>query len=173
MGHGPTAVLDGGLPRWLAEGRPVESGWREAQHGDFKAHFNPALVRTLSAVTAVLATHDAQIIDARPASRFSGEAPEPRPGLRSGHMPGARNLPYALLIAPDGRLREPAEVRAAFEAAGVDLEKPIITSCGSGISAALLALGLATVGRPDAAVYDGSWTEWGGRDDTAVALGPA
>ena len=171
MSHEASFVLDGGLAKWLAEGRPVETGWVTPEHGDFKAHFNPALVRDLAAVRQALATGEAQIVDARPAARFSGAAPEPRAGLRSGHMPGARNVPYAGLVTPSGELAGEQAIRAAFEAAGVDLARPIATTCGSGISAALLALALARIGRDDVAVYDGSWSEWGARDDTPVATG--
>jgi thiosulfate/3-mercaptopyruvate sulfurtransferase len=171
MGHGATAVLDGGLPKWVAEGRPVETGWREPAHGDFKAHPDPSLVRDLDAVRAAVAGGSEQIVDARPAGRFSGQVPEPRAGLRGGHMPGARNVPFSGLVLEGGVLASPEQIYAAFQAAGVDLAGPIITSCGSGISAALLALALARVGRADVAVYDGSWTEWGGRDDTPVVAG--
>jgi thiosulfate/3-mercaptopyruvate sulfurtransferase len=169
MGHDRTFVLDGGLPRWTAEGRPVETGWREPQHGEFKAHPRPALVCGLDRVHAALAG-EAQVLDARPAARFRGEAPEPRPGLRSGHMPGALNLPFSLLIA-DGALLDREALARVFREAGVDLDRPIITSCGSGVSAAVVALALARLGRDDVAVYDGSWSEWGGRADTPVATG--
>jgi thiosulfate/3-mercaptopyruvate sulfurtransferase len=171
MGHARAVVLDGGLVKWLAEGRPVERGWREAAHGDFKARSRPALVRNLEAVRAAIATGSETIVDARSADRYSGEAPEPRPGLRSGHMPGALNLPGSSLVKADGTLLSSEELRTAFEAAGVDLAAPIVTSCGSGISASLLALALARLGRDDVAVYDGSWSEWGGRADTAVVSG--
>jgi thiosulfate/3-mercaptopyruvate sulfurtransferase len=171
MGHARAVVLDGGLVKWLAEGRPVERGWREAAHGDFKARARPALVRNLEAVRAAIATGSETIVDARSADRYSGEAPEPRPGLRSGHMPGALNLPGSSLVKADGTLLSSEELRTAFEAAGVDLAAPIVTSCGSGISASLLALALARLGRDDVAVYDGSWSEWGGRADTAVVSG--
>jgi len=171
MGHDKVFVLDGGLKAWLAEGHPVETGWREAPHGEFKAHPRPALVRDIDQVRAVLASGAEQVVDARPAARFTGETPEPRAGLRSGHMPGARNVPFGALVTTDGTLAAPGEIKAAFEAAGVDLTRPITTSCGSGITACVLALGLARIGRDDVAVYDGSWTEWGGRQDTPVASG--
>ena len=173
MGHVAVAVLDGGLPKWLAEGRPVENGWREPPHGDFKSHPDASLVRTLGQVREALADRSAVIVDARPAARFSGEAAEPRPNLRPGHMPGARNVPFARILSDGGCLQPADEVRAVFAAAGVDLDAPIITTCGSGISAAVLALALAAIGRPDVAVYDGSWSEWGARAETPVAVGPA
>jgi thiosulfate/3-mercaptopyruvate sulfurtransferase len=173
MGHGAVAVLDGGLPKWIAEGRPVESGWREPPHGDFKSHPDASLVRSIEQVRDALAGRSTLVVDARPAARFLGEVAEPRPNLRSGHMPGARNVPFATIVSADGRLRAPDDVRAAFSAAGVDLAAPIVTTCGSGVSAAVLALGLAAIGRSDVAVYDGSWSEWGARADTAIATGPA
>ncbi|MDQ2859423.1 MAG: 3-mercaptopyruvate sulfurtransferase [Pseudomonadota bacterium] len=173
MSHARATVLDGGLPKWLAEGRPVESGWREPVHGAFKARARADLVRDLEGVRAALAAGSEQLLDARPADRFTGQAPEPRPGLRSGHMPSARNLPWSSLVRSDGTLLPAEALRAAFEGAGVDLTSPIVTSCGSGISASLLALALARLGRDDVAVYDGSWSEWGGRSDTPVVLGSA
>lgn len=173
MGHHQVAVLDGGLPKWRVEGRPVESGWRDRPHGDFRSHPDPGLVRNLLQVRDALASHAEQIVDARPAARFAGEAAEPRAGLRSGHMPGARNLPFSGVLTADGRLGSKDDVRAAFMTAGVDLDAPIVTTCGSGISAAVLALALASIGRPDVALYDGSWSEWGGRSGMTVAAGPA
>ncbi len=173
MGHDRVFVLDGGLKKWIAEGHPVETGWREPAHGDFKARATPALLADFETVKAALASGAAQVVDARAAARFRGEAPEPRPGLAAGHMPGARNLPWQELVAPTGELAAPATIRAAFERAGVDLTRPIVTTCGSGISASILALALARLGRDDAAVYDGSWSEWGGRSDAPVATGPA
>jgi thiosulfate/3-mercaptopyruvate sulfurtransferase len=172
MGHADAFVLDGGLAKWIAEGWPVESGWPTPSHGDFKAHFNPALVRDLEEVRAALESGVAQVIDARSSERFAGTAPEPRAGLRSGHMPGAKNLPFGL-VAPGGVLADRAALQGAFTRAGIDLAAPIITSCGSGITAAVLALALARLGRDDAAVYDGSWSEWGSRPDTAVVTGEA
>jgi thiosulfate/3-mercaptopyruvate sulfurtransferase len=173
MGHANVFVLDGGLKKWLAEGHPVEAGWREAPHGEFKAHFRPELVQTLAGVRNVLEGGSAQVVDARSAARFRGEAPEPRYGVREGHMPGAHNAPWSGIVAEDGTLKPPEALRAAFEAAHVDLARPIVTTCGSGISAAILALGLAVLGRNDVPVYDGSWSEWGAADaGTPVATGP-
>jgi thiosulfate/3-mercaptopyruvate sulfurtransferase len=173
MGHAGTLVLDGGLPKWIAEGRALESGWRTPGHGDFRARPDGALVRDLEAVRAALESGAEQMVDARAADRFAGRAPEPRAGLRSGHMPGARNLPWNGVLTADGRLADIPKLRAAFESAGVDLTAPIVTTCGSGVSASLLALALARIGRADAAVYDGSWSEWAARPDTPVAVGEA
>jgi thiosulfate/3-mercaptopyruvate sulfurtransferase len=171
MGHDAVYVLDGGLKGWLDEDHPVETGWPDTPHGEFKAHPRPELVRGLEQVRQVLADGAEQVVDARPAARFSAETPEPRAGLRSGHMPGALNVPSSSLVKADGTLASPRELKAAFDAAGVDLTAPITTTCGSGITACILALGLARIGRDDVAVYDGSWTEWGGREDTPVATG--
>jgi thiosulfate/3-mercaptopyruvate sulfurtransferase len=173
MGHAQTFVLDGGLSKWIAEGRPLESGWRTPEHGDFKARPDGSLVRDLEAVRAALESGAEQVVDARPADRFAGKAPEPRAGLRSGHMPGARNLPWNGVLTADGSLADVSQLRDTLETAGIDLTAPIITTCGSGVSASLLALALARVGRPDVAVYDGSWSEWGARSDTPVAVDEA
>jgi thiosulfate/3-mercaptopyruvate sulfurtransferase len=171
MGHEASFVLEGGLPRWIAEGRPMETGWREPQHGDFRAHPRASLVENLAAVRAALEQGSTQVVDARPAARFRGEAPEPREGLRGGHMPGARNLPWSQVIE-SGALLPAKRLAPLFDEAGVDLRAPIITTCGSGVSAAILALALARLGRLDVPVYDGSWSEWGGLSDTPVATGP-
>jgi thiosulfate/3-mercaptopyruvate sulfurtransferase len=173
FGHGKTFVLDGGLPRWRAEGRPLEHGPPQpVRPGDFAVLTpHPELVRGLDEVREALEQHSEQVVDVRPAARFTGETPEPRPGLRGGHMPGAVNLPVTQLLSPDGRLLDQSELARAFAAAGVDLEGPIITSCGSGVAASTAALALARLGRWDAAVYDGSWTEWGSRADTPVVTG--
>jgi thiosulfate/3-mercaptopyruvate sulfurtransferase len=173
MGHDNVWVLDGGLPKWIAEGRAVETGWPQKPHGEFKSHFRPGLVRSLEEVLTALTDGGAQLLDARPAARFTGEAPEPRPGLRSGHMPGSRSLPSSAVIGDDGRLRPAAELAALFAGAGIDIDRPIVTTCGSGVSAAILALALAKLGRPNVPVYDGSWSEWGARADTPVETGPA
>jgi thiosulfate/3-mercaptopyruvate sulfurtransferase len=172
MGYPKVFVLDGGLPKWQADGHPITDGPGAPIPAEVAPAFRPELVRDLQTVRASLESHAEQLVDARPAARFRGEAPEPRAGLRSGHMPGACNLPFADLLNPDGTMKSADEIAAAFKAAGVDLAKPIVTTCGSGISASLLALALARVGREDVAVYDGSWTEWGGHADTPVVSGP-
>ncbi|WP_309605487.1 3-mercaptopyruvate sulfurtransferase [Phenylobacterium sp.] len=171
MGFAKVRVLDGGLPKWRAEGRAVESACVAPAPTVLHAVFEPALVADLTSVRDLLDRRAAQVIDARPGPRFRAEVPEPRAGLRGGHMPGARNVPFGGLIATDGTMKSADELRAAFDAGGVDLSAPIVTTCGSGISAAVLALALARLGREDVAVYDGSWIEWGGRADTPVATG--
>jgi thiosulfate/3-mercaptopyruvate sulfurtransferase len=160
-GHDDVAVLDGGMVKWLAERRPVESGSMTRPVQTFNARFRPELVRTAAEVEASLGRPDEQLLDARSAARFAGTEPEPRPGLRSGHIPGAKNLPYAELVAPDGTLLPRDELIRKFEAAGIDLDRPVVTSCGSGVSACALALGLEVAGSRRYAVYDGSWAEWG------------
>jgi thiosulfate/3-mercaptopyruvate sulfurtransferase len=169
MGYPNVFVLDGGLPKWRAEGHPVETAEAAPAPAQVTPAFDPALVAQLDQVADVLKTGAAQVVDARSAARFRGEAPEPRATLRSGHMPGALNLPFTDVVAADGTLKPAAELRAAF--GHVDLARPIVTSCGSGVTASVLALALARLGREDVAVYDGSWTEWGGRADTPVVTG--
>jgi len=171
-GHRDVAVLDGGLPKWLKEGRPVEDGKPMPRERHFTARMNQFLVRELDQVRGALDKKREQVLDARSAGRFKGVDPEPRQGLRGGHMPGAINLPYTDLLDPKDKTVLPADrLGSAFAAAGVDMKGPIVTSCGSGITACVLALGLYLLGRDDVAVYDGSWTEWGGRSDTPVATG--
>ena len=171
MGFEKVFVLDGGLRPWRAEGRAVESGEAVPQPTAVSHAFEPALLRNVDDIRALLTSKAAQIVDARSGPRFRGEVPEPRAGLRSGHMPGARNLPFDSLLQADGRMKPAAELAQLFRSAEVDLDQPIVTTCGSGITASVLALALARLGRDQAAVYDGSWTEWGGLPDTPVATG--
>ncbi len=163
-------ILAGGLAKWKAEGRPLEEGAVKRASQEFAVSFDRAGVADLETVRRASAEGSAQIVDARPAARFRGEAPEPRPGVRGGHIPGSFNLPWRQ-IAARGEMRPPQEIAAAFAKAGVDLDKPIITTCGSGVTAAILLLALETAGKKDVVLYDGAWSEWGARTDLPVAKG--
>jgi thiosulfate/3-mercaptopyruvate sulfurtransferase len=171
FGRDEVAVLDGGLPKWRTEGRPVTSGAPKPTPRRFTPRFRPELVRDLGQMKANLVARREQVLDARSRGRFAGTEPEPRAGLRGGHIPGSLNLPYDELYEADGRLRAPDDLREALVSNGLDLEAPVVVSCGSGITASVLALALHRIGRPDIAVYDGSWTEWAGRSDTPVETG--
>jgi thiosulfate/3-mercaptopyruvate sulfurtransferase len=173
-GHDRVRVLDGGLKKWRAEGRPVQSGAVTPGPVTFKATFDPKRVRNIQQMIDNVARGAEQVIDARSGERFEGRVAEPRPGLRSGHIPGSRNLPYNNLFDPDtGAMKPPEELRKAFSAAGVDLDKPVVTSCGSGVSALVLTLALYRLGARGIALYDGSWSEWGLLDGPPIATGPA
>jgi thiosulfate/3-mercaptopyruvate sulfurtransferase len=171
MGFSRVHVLDGGFNAWLVEGRPTEAREPKPRPVTVDPAFDAELVRDLEEVRGLIASGAERIVDARSAARFRGEAPEPRAGLRSGHMPGAANVPFELVGAADGRLRSAVELKDVFESAGVDLARPIVTTCGSGVTASVLALALARLGLDRVAVYDGSWTEWGGAADVPVATG--
>jgi thiosulfate/3-mercaptopyruvate sulfurtransferase len=174
FGHDKVRVLDGGLQKWLREGRPTHSGKVSPKPGRFEAKLDASFVRNKQQLLGNLTTHAEQLVDARPRPRFEGSVAEPRPGLRSGHIPGSRNLPYGELFdVSTGAMRPLDELRKAFVGAGVDLGRPIVTSCGSGVSAAVLTLALYRLGVRGTALYDGSWAEWGLPEGPPVATGPA
>ena len=174
FGHHDVAVLDGGLPKWQAEGRPLNAVVPSPPPRRFTARFDPSLVRDKRALIENLATRREQVVDARAAGRFDASTPEIRPGLRGGHIPGSRNVPYEGVTDPRTRqLKSAEELTKLFRDAGVALDRPIVTSCGSGVTACALALALHLIGHPGAAVYDGSWSEWGLPGDTPIETGPA
>jgi thiosulfate/3-mercaptopyruvate sulfurtransferase len=174
FGHANVRVLDGGLQKWRAEGRPVASGDATPEPATYTASFDPGFVRSRQQIVGNLDSGAEQVIDARPQGRFEGSVPEPRPGMRGGHIPGSRSVPYAGLFDPATGAMKPLEhLRQAFVAAGVDLDRPIVTTCGSGVSALVLTLALYRLGVRGSALYDGSWSEWGQPDGPPVATGPA
>jgi len=174
FGHTNVRILNGGLKKWVAEGRKVESGMVTAKPGKFSATFDARRTRSMQQMIANVASRAEQVIDARANERYQGKVPEPRPGIRSGHIPGSLNLPYNKLFdGATGTMKSLDELKAAFLGAGVKLDAPIATSCGSGVSAAVLTLALYRLGVENPALYDGSWTEWGAADGPPIATGPA
>ena len=173
MGHADIAVLDGGFPKWKAEGRPTDDLPPIIRDRHMMVRRQNHLVKDVTQVSAASKLRDHEIIDARPAERFRGEAPEPREGLRSGHIPGSKNVYFKALLNENGTMKAPKEIISVFQSAGVDLDKKIITTCGSGVTAAVLSLGLSLIGHKDHALYDGSWTEWGQFPTLPIETGDA
>lgn len=173
MGKRDVAVLDGGFPKWQAEGRPIEDLPPVIRDRHMTVQYQNQMTRDVTQVARATKLGSHTILDARAAERFRGDVAEPRPGLRSGHIPGARNVPFATLLNPDGTMKSATALRTVFDAAGADLSRPVITSCGSGVTAAIINLALERIGKSDHAVYDGSWSEWGSYPDMPVATGEA
>ncbi len=168
MGHEEVAVLDGGFPKWKREGRSIEDMITAPYPRHFTPRANNAILRSFEQMKANLATHAEQVIDARGAARFSAKEPEPRPGVRGGHIPGSTNIPYTEFTNADGTLRSPADLAMIFAERGIDTKKPIVTTCGSGVTASIALLALSVLGAKKAALYDGSWAEWGARNEVPV-----
>jgi thiosulfate/3-mercaptopyruvate sulfurtransferase len=173
FGHERVSVLDGGLPKWKAEGRPLDDSPPIVRDRHLTARKDMDMVRDASQIALNVKLRGEQTVDARGPGRFAGTEPEPRPGLRSGHIPGSRNVHYATLLNPDGTMKSVDECRSVFEAAGVDLSRPVVTTCGSGVTAAILSLALERMGHARHALYDGSWAEWGAFDALPIETGPA
>ena len=173
FGAHDVALLDGGLAKWKAEGRPLEMGKQTLRHRHFTVWRDAKAVRSKDQMLANVDSGAEQVVDARPAARFTGEERDPRPGMAPGHIPGSRSLPHSQLFNADGTWKQGDELKAAFDAAGIDLDKPLVTTCGSGMTATVVAFGAHLLGKEDVAVYDGSWTEWGADPATPKATGAA
>lgn len=172
--HGArVAILDGGLAKWRSEGPPLESGAPAAERTCFAAEAGPGTVRSKAEILATVASGEEQLADARGAGRFTGAEPEPRPGMASGHIPGSLNVPYGKVLKPDGTFRDAVGIATALSEAGLDLNRPVVTTCGSGVTAAVLLFAMHLIGKDDVALYDGSWSEWGADPATPKATGPA
>ena len=171
MGKTDIAVLDGGFPKWVSEGRPVDDLPPVIRDRHMTVSRQSHLAKDVTEVAAASKLGDYEILDARAPARFRGEAPEPRAGLRSGHIPGAKNIPYSSLLRADGTMKDPKTLAGGFEGAGVDMAKPVITSCGSGVTAAVINLALERIGKNDHSLYDGSWAEWGSYDGLRIETG--
>jgi thiosulfate/3-mercaptopyruvate sulfurtransferase len=167
------AILDGGLPKWKAEGRPLESGRPQVRHGHFSPSLDAGAVADKAFVRSILGDGRHELVDARGPTRFSGEEAEPRPGLASGHIPGSKNLPQGRLFNPDNSFKRGEALKAEFDAAGVDLERPLVATCGSGVTACVVLFGAQLLGKSDARLYDGSWSEWGADPELPKATGAA
>ena len=173
FGMHDVAILDGGLAKWKAEGRPLAEGKESLRHRHFTAWSDDKQLRSKADMLANLASQAEQVVDARGPGRFAGTDPEPRPGISPGHIPGARNVPYGQMFDADGTWKDKAGIEAAFVSAGIDLAKPMVATCGSGVTASVLAFGLHLLGKQDVALYDGSWAEWGSDPETPKATGAA